>query len=97
MEENLPTEKALALYDFIEQLCESAVVGGENHMVCHVKEEETSYTVKVLLDHRLWILGFMRQIRDDTRLKDPTIRIHCRDLEYAYSVEIQVRKGSEGS
>lgn len=97
VEGNLPTEKALALYDFIEQLCESAVVGGENHMVCHVKEEETSYTVKVLLDHRLWILGFMRQIRDDTRLKDPTIRIHCRDLEYAYSVEIQVRKGSEGS
>lgn len=93
VEGNLSTEKALAMYDFMEQLCESAVVGGENHMVCHVKEEETSYTVKVLLDHRLWILGFMRQIRDDTRLKDPAIRIQCRDLEYAYSVELQVRKG----
>ena len=92
IEGHLPTEKALVMYDFIEQLCESAVVGGENHMVCHVKEEETSYTVKILLDHRLWILGFMRQIRDDTRLKDPTIRLQCRDLEYAYSVELLVRK-----
>ncbi len=84
----MPIEKALALYDFIEQLSEAAVLGGETHFVCQVKQEKENYGLSVLLDHHLWVLGFTKTIREDPRLQGEGIRIHCKDLEYAYSVEM---------
>ena len=87
----METGEALALYDFIEQTAEAATAGGETHMICSIREKDDAYWGRILLDHHIWVLPFMRQLREDSRLQIPGVRLQLRDLDYAYSVEIEVR------
>ncbi len=88
IEEPMAVEKALSLYDFFEQLVEAAVLGEETHMVCQVEQKDGYFRLSVLVDHRIWVLAFMQEIRKDHRFRDPAIRLALEDLDYAYSVQV---------
>ncbi len=91
IEEPIAVEKALSLYDFFEQLIEAAVLGEETHMVTQAEKKGDAFVLRVLVDHRIWVLGFMKEIRKGTRFRDPTIRVALEDLDYAYSVQVWVK------
>ena len=94
---SMETCEALVLYDFIEQTAEAAMAGGETHMICSIRQKDAAYHGHILLDHHIWILPFMRQLREDSRLQIPGVRLQLRDLDYAYSVEIEVRHREDKS
>ena len=92
LEEPMAVEKALSLYDFFEQFIEAAVLGEETHMVCQVEKKEDAFVLRALVDHRIWVLSFMQDIRKDSRFQDPSIRLALEDLDYAYSVQVWCRE-----
>ncbi len=57
-------------------------------MVCQVEQKDGHFRLSVLVDHRIWVLAFMQEIRKDHRFRDPAIRLALEDLDYAYSVQV---------
>lgn len=85
---SMPTEAALSLYDFLEELTEDAVIAGELHLVTRVEQKGKGYFLSVLLDSHPWVPDFLKERKADPRFQKDGIHMQLRDLGYAVRVEI---------